>query len=162
MNLSIVWWAWLFPLTYVIHIAEEFWAGEGYTARLARQKGVHLSATRFFALTGFGLSMIILGILLANTLNFPQFLLTIFGSLVLANGLSHTLTAAIKFKYNPGLISAILLWIPLGIMTIWLLKATMNRSRFTLAVLIGLAIQVTVSFLASRGGNFKAAKLIEP
>ena len=42
-------WSWLFPLSYLIHIAEEYWGGEGYPAYLLRLRGVHMSTARFLA-----------------------------------------------------------------------------------------------------------------
>ena len=32
--------SWLFPLSYLLHIAEEYWGGEGYLAYLLRIRGV--------------------------------------------------------------------------------------------------------------------------
>ncbi|HET6668633.1 MAG TPA: hypothetical protein VFH15_00245, partial [Pyrinomonadaceae bacterium] len=44
---SVVLWSWLFPLTYIIHIGEEFYGGEGYPAYLKRLRGVDMSPTKF-------------------------------------------------------------------------------------------------------------------
>src|SRR5947209_13504675 len=111
-------WPWLFPSTYLLHIAEEFWGGEGYSAHIAKTRGVSLTAPRFFFLTGLGCLLMIAGIVIADRFHFSQLLLVILAAVVLVNGLSHTITAARTAKYNPGLWTGILLWIPLGALTL--------------------------------------------
>jgi Protein of unknown function with HXXEE motif len=141
-------WPWLFPVTYLVHIAEEYWGGDGYSAHLANTRGVKLPPTNFLVLTGLGGVLMIVGIMLAAQFKFPQLLLVIFGALVLANGLSHTISGVSTAKYNPGLISGVLLWIPLGAITLLRLKGSMSGHRFFTALVIGVAIQVVVSLLS--------------
>src|SRR5687768_12494040 len=59
---SVTQWSWLFPLTYVIHIAEEFYGGEGYPAYLKRLRGVEMSPAKFLVGQAIGLALIALGI----------------------------------------------------------------------------------------------------
>src|SRR5438270_773910 len=123
-------WPWLFPSTYLLHIAEEFWGGEGYSAHLAQTRGVSLTAPRFFFLTGLGALLMIAGIAIAERLHFSQLLLVIFGTVVLINGLSHAVTGLRTARYNPGLWTGILLWVPLGALTLVRLKGGMSGARF--------------------------------
>jgi hypothetical protein len=146
-------WPWLFPSTYVLHIAEEFWGGEGYSAHMAKTKGVSLTAARFFFLTGLGALLMVAGIVIAERLHFLQLLLVILGTVVLVNGLSHTITGARTARYNPGLWTGILLWIPLGALTLLGLKGGMGGGRYFTGVTIGVAIQVAVSLLSLSGGK---------
>ena len=148
-------WPWLFPSTYLIHIAEEYWGGEGYRAHLAKTKGVSLTPLRFFFLTGLGGLIMIAGIVAAERLNFPQLALVIFGTTVLANGLSHTITGVLTAKYNPGLFTAILLWIPLGAVTLARLNGSMGGGRYLTGMALGVGIQLGVSLLAKRGGSIE-------
>jgi hypothetical protein len=146
-------WPWLFPLTYLIHIAEEYWGGDGYSAYLSRTKGVDLTAARFLLMTGLGLALMIAGIPLAQAFRFPQLLLVILGTVVLVNGVSHAVSSVAKASYNPGLISGILIWIPLGVITLVQLRDRMGASRYLTAVMIGVSIQAVVSLLSLRGGK---------
>jgi hypothetical protein len=144
---------WLFPVTYLIHIAEEYWGGEGYSAYLFRLRGVHLSPTRFLVLQSFGVVMIVAAVTLSQQLRFPRFMLGVLGALVLCNGITHTVTALSHGGYGPGLVSCILIWIPLGLVTLFLLYGQMPTWRWFVAMMIGFAINGIVALVAMRGGR---------
>lgn len=144
---------WLFPVTYLIHIAEEYWCGEGYTAYLYRLRGVHLSTGRFFFFQGLGVVLICFGIVLSLQLRWPRFMLAIMGALVLSNGVTHTVTALRHGGYGPGLVSCVLIWIPLGLVTLILLQPGMPTLRLVVASSIGFGINATVALIALRGGR---------
>jgi hypothetical protein len=146
-------WMWLFPVTYLIHIAEEYWGGEGYTAYLFRLRGVHLSTARFLFLQALGVVLICVGIVLSLKLRFPRFMLAILGALVLANGITHTVTALRHGGYGPGLVSCVLIWIPLGLVTLILLQGDMPALRLVVASLIGFSINGAVALIALKGGG---------
>ena len=144
---------WLFPVTYLIHIAEEYWCGEGYTAYLYRLRGVHLSTARFFFFQGLGVVLICIGILLSLQLRWPRFMLAIMGALVLSNGVTHSVTALRHGGYGPGLVSCVLIWIPLGLVTLILLQPDMPALRLVVASSIGFGINGAVALIALRGGR---------
>jgi hypothetical protein len=146
-------WLFIFPLTYSIHIAEEYFGGEGFSAYQERARGVDLSPARFLALNGLALVLMIVGILLAVRLGFPQLMLSIFGAVVLINGLSHTINSLISARYNPGLVSGLVLWLPLGAFTLLTLLQTMPRGRYFTGVAIGIGIHAIVSLVALTGGK---------
>jgi hypothetical protein len=148
---SVALWSWLFPLTYLIHIAEEFYGGEGYPAYLKRLRGVEMSSTKFLLGQAIGLALIVLGILIARRLSFPRQLLVILGTVVLFNGLSHLATSAYYREYGPGLASGVLIWIPFGVVTLTRFKSSMRRLRFWLYVAIGIAINVVIAMLTLKG-----------
>ncbi len=64
-------WLWVFPLTYLIHIAEEYWGGEGYPAYILRLRGVHMSTARFLVAQSVGLILVTIGVILARRFKFP-------------------------------------------------------------------------------------------
>jgi Protein of unknown function with HXXEE motif len=146
-------WMWIFPVTYLIHLAEEYWGGEGYPAYLYRLRGVHLSTARFFFFQILGIVLIVIGIFVSLHLRWPRFFLAIVGALVLSNGITHTVTALRHGGYGPGLVTCVLVWIPLGIVTLCLLFGEMPTSRLLVAASIGVAIQATVALIAMRGGK---------
>jgi hypothetical protein len=151
-------WLWLFPATYLIHIAEEFWGGDGFSEHLRKTRGVKLKKRDFFLMTGLSwLGMVVL-IVFAERLKFPELMLVIFGTAFLANGLSHTATALRKAKYNPGLVTAILLWIPQGAITLARLAGAMSSGRYLMGMLIGLVFQLTATLLSMVGGKVKVSQ----
>ena len=126
-------WSWLFPVSYLLHIAEEYWGGEGYSAYLLRLRGIQLSPARFLVIQAIGLALMTLGVILARRLKFPNLLSVILGSVILVNGLTHTALSLAYTEYVPGLITSILLWIPLGIVTLLGLRRTMRQARYWIA-----------------------------
>ena len=147
-------WSWLFPLSYLIHIAEEYWGGEGYPAYLLRLRGVHMSTARFLAAQSVGFILVTIGVILARRLKFLPMMLVILGALVAGNALTHTVTALSILEYGPGLWSSIFVWGPLGIATIIRYKNAIDDQRqYWIAIAIGIGINVVVGILAMRGGR---------
>ena|SRR5437762_9671471 len=146
-------WLALFPLTYLIHFAEEYWGGEGYPAYLLRLRGVDISTARFVTLEVLGLALLVTGVVLARQLKFPEFMIVMLAGVVLANGISHTATAIWDGHYGPGLLSSAFLWLPLGIFSLVYMFARLSHTRFAVASLIGFGIQGIVALVALRSGR---------
>lgn len=145
--------SWLFPLTYLIHIAEEYWCGEGYPAYILRVRGVYLSTTRFLVAQALGTVLMAGGIMLARRFNFPHMMIIIMASSVLVNGLTHTLTSLSNLTYGPGVLSSALIWIPLSIFCLVHFKKDLNRKRYLLGVAIGLGVNMLVFVITMRGAR---------
>ena len=150
---SVALWSWLFPITYVIHIAEEFFGG--YPAYLKRLRGVDMSPTKFLVGQGIALALIVLGILIARRLSFPRQLLVILGTVVLVNGFTHLATSSYYREYGPGLVSGVLIWMPFGIATLIRFKNSMPTLRYWLYVGVGVGINVAIALITLNGGNVK-------
>lgn len=152
---SLILWAWLLPVAYLIHISEENWGGGGYPAYMLRVKGIHISQTRFLVLTGLGWALMLLGLYLARRLRFLEWMIVCLAMVEAANGVSHTITAVATRTYNPGLVSGLLVFIPLGAVILFRLWRGMSGSRYLTAVSVGIAIQLIVSLIALRSGNVR-------
>jgi hypothetical protein len=147
-------WLWLFVVTYIIHVAEEYWGGEGYSAHLLRSQGVYMSPTRFLVVQAIGIALMSAGILIAKRLKFPNAMAVILGAAVLGNGFTHTLNALRAQSYESGLISAIVIWIPLGLFSIiYFRRRILNQTRFWTAVAIGIGINVAIAIITMSGGK---------
>ncbi len=150
---SIVWWLCLFPLTYVIHIADEYWSGCGYSAHLFKTYGIELSPSRFIALQMVGVALMALGIVLAVMFRFPNLLLVVLSGIVFVNSLVHIFRSLTLGHAEPGLTTSLLLWFPLGLITLLLLRDNMTFTRFCFAFLVGALISGMVEAIAKRGGK---------
>jgi len=146
-------WSWLFPLTYLIHVAEEYWVGEGYPAYILRVRGVHLSTIRFLMAQALGTVLMAAGIMLARRFNFPHLMIIIMATTVLVNGLTHTVTSLSNGGYGPGVLTSALIWIPLGIFVLVRFKQDMSRKRYLIGVAIGLSLNVLVFLITMRGAR---------
>ncbi|HBB88750.1 MAG TPA: hypothetical protein DC047_14155 [Blastocatellia bacterium] len=145
--------SWLFPLTYLVHVAEEYWCGEGYPAYILRVRGVQLSTTRFLVAQALGTVLMAAGIILARRFNFPHMVVIIVASIALVNGLTHTMTSLSSGVYGPGVVSSALIWIPLSIFCLVHFRNDLSRKRYLTAVAIGLAVNVLVFVITMRGAR---------
>jgi hypothetical protein len=140
-------------MTYLIHVAEEYWGGEGYPAYILRLRGVHMTTTRFLLAQGVGVVLVTIGVILARRFNFAQMMLVILGAIVLVNGITHTVTALSIMSYGPGLWSSIFVWLPLGIYTLIRFRKGVSTKKYWIAVAIGVGVNVVVGILTMRGGR---------
>jgi hypothetical protein len=149
----LIFWLTLFPLTYLLHIVEEYWGGGGYSEYLMRSHFVELSPARFLALQSLGMFLMLVGVLVSIPLRFPLTMLTIIAAIVLVNGLVHSARSLFEWNYTPGLITAAFLWIPLGAISLFHTWNNMRPGRFLFAVIVGSGISLLVEIIAMRGGR---------
>ena len=152
LDISAVGWSWLFPVAVLVHIIEEYWGGVAFAASPSEMRGVSLRPAQFLILTAIGLGLLTVGVVLAHRLKFQQWLMVCLGTIVSINGLTHTASSVFKAEYNPGLISGVLIFIPLGVVTLLGLRRAMRRRRYYAALAAGIAIHGVISLLA-RGGE---------
>lgn len=138
------WWAWLFPLTYVAHVAEEYGAGGGFPAWLERAAGADLSPERFVALNLFGLATMLVGVGLVLRQRRMEWILTTAATAVLLNALSHAGASLLTWSYSPGLATGLALWCPLGAWTLARAWRTTAPKPFARAVAVGLLVHAVV------------------
>jgi hypothetical protein len=145
--------SWLIPVTYLIHIAEEYWGGEGYLAYLYRLRGVHMSPVRFLIAQTIGFVLVTLGIILARRFNFVGMMMVILMMTMMGNALTHTYNAVIARSYNPGLLSGLFVWLPMGLFGLVRFYRTTTRRRYWIAIAIGIGINIVVGVITMRGGR---------
>jgi hypothetical protein len=145
-------WAWLFPITYLVHVAEEYCAGIALAPSSNKIRGANLTATQFLMLHGIASLLLLAGFILAGRFKLRHWMLICLGTIVLVNGIFHAIGGLRIGGYNPGLISGALIWIPLGLLTLVKLKKRMRPDRYWLAFAIGIGINVVI-LLLGRGGR---------
>lgn len=139
-------WAWLFPLCYLIHIAEEYCGG--FPLWIARFWGVQSSNSNFLSWNGGAWLMMSVGVLLVLKTKSYRWLLVAFGTALLINGTVHAVASVLTRSYSPGLISGLLLFIPLGAVVLFRARRRVNRRAFRAGVIIGFLMHVAVVLLA--------------
>ena len=140
-------WIWVFPITFLIHIAEEYFGGEGYSGYLLRLRGITLSPHRFLVGQAIAFALMIVGIILAKQLKFLNCMIVILGAVVLVNALTHCVQTVAHGQYVPGLVTAIILWLPLGMITLLRFKSQMRASSYWICLALGVTIISSVEIL---------------
>ena len=155
---TLVLWLSFFPLTYLAHLAEEYWARGGYSSYLLRRYSVELSPRRFLALQSLGLFLMILGAVLAVVLRFPVTMLAILSAIVLGNTLVHLMRSLGDHTYTPGLLTAVTLWLPLSVVTVAAIWPAASVAKLVFGLLIGGLVNYIVELITFQRrvarGNF--------
>src|SRR5262249_10281772 len=139
-------WIWLLPLSYLIHMSEEFWGGEGFYRWISRLTGAHLTAQDFLVLNAIAWCVMVLAMALVAAWPAFRFLLVVFGGVVLLNAFLHISFSILTRSYSPGVISGLLLWVPLGIYALRREWREERRSVFVAGVALALGLHGLVSF----------------
>ena len=139
-------WAWLFPASYLAHIAEEYWGG--FPAWIERFWGVVSSDANFLSWNGGAWVMMCVGVALVLVTKSYRWLLVSFGTVVLINGVVHALASVVTWSYSPGLVSGLLLYVPLGLFTQRRARGSVNARTLRAGVVVGVVMHAVVVLLA--------------
>jgi hypothetical protein len=145
---------WLYPAAYSVHVVEELAAGEGFRTWIGRVGVGDVSLAGFLLVNAIGLTVFVAGVAgVAGVARRQAGGAVAIGlaTVVLVNAGLHLLGTLVTGVYSPGLVSGIVLYVPLGTLT--LLRAAGQASGATRAwgVLVGLAAHALVSGLALSG-----------
>lgn len=150
-------WPWVFMIIFVVHLTEEFWAGVALSTNPDRMRGANLTPRQFIILTGFGVLLMLLGLIIAKRFRFLEWIMVCLGAIIFVNGFVHIFGSVRLIRYTPGLITGVLLFIPLGAATLLNLKGNMSAKRYWLAFSVGVLIHIAVLILARSGGKLFTA-----
>jgi hypothetical protein len=143
--------AWLFPVTYLIHVTEEYLAGVALATSPNKMRGANLTATQFLILNAFAVSLIFAGMFISRRLRFRPWLMVCLGTVMMINGLFHVAGGFRIAGYNPGLVSGLLIWIPIGVITLISQKRRVLPKKYWAAIAVGVAINIFVLVIARAG-----------
>jgi hypothetical protein len=144
---------WLFPVTYLAHIAEEYWGDVGFPAWLSKVAGVDLPPAQFLSLNCGAWVLMVVGSVMVLKIESMRWLLISFATVVLLNGLLHLAASLVTVSYSPGLFTGLLLWVPLGALVLFGSRTSTTRRAFRAGVIVGIAIHAIVSLLALYSGK---------
>ena len=143
---------WLFVPAYLIHLAEE-WFG-GFPAWVALVVERPVPETAFVAINAVALMLLIIGLRAATHAEANGWIAVAVATIMLVNTLFHLGGAALTSSYSPGLISAVILYVPLGSLTMIRALDQASRSQLARGMQIGLVIHAIVfiaAFASTRG-----------
>ena len=122
--------AWIILLMYCIHLVEE------YVFNLAgwmnNVLGADLSTNEFIWINAAGLTIFLIFAVLYSFGLGSEFVLWIFNTIFFVNGILHFILGVGTLTYSPGVVTGILLFIPVGWYIYRRLKTELpDRLRFT-------------------------------
>ena len=108
-------WCLLFPVSYIVHIAEEFWGG--FPEWVAEFSGFAASTKGFLAanvILWLAMAVAVVWVLRSAA---SAWVVVALATIVLINSVPYFLGTVLTCSYSPGLISAAVLWFPLRLVT---------------------------------------------
>jgi len=134
----------LYPATYVLHLFEEWFASAPIV-----HWGLHASrplvVPYFVGLNGVGLLLMVVGISLVRDDSRFQWIVPALGTSVVLNTIGHVVGSAVSGGYSAGLITAVVFWIPLGLLTLIRVWDQASARMLRAGLLVGAAIEVLVT-----------------
>lgn len=138
--------AWLLVVAYAAHIVEE-WVG-GFPEWLAVVAGAPLPGDAFLVMNAVALLVVIAATRAATRNEARGWLAIAVAAVLFVNALLHVLGSAVTGTYSPGLVTGMILYVPLGGLSLLRAWGQAPHGWFWRGVLVGLAAHAAVSLLA--------------
>jgi hypothetical protein len=141
---------WPIVAAYAIHIAEE-WFG-GFPLWMANVLGNPIPEAAFVWINAIALAVVIFGVLIATRADGVGWIAVAFATVFLINAAAHVVGSLVTASYSPGLISAVVLYVPLC--SLVMIRAADHAPRGTVArgVVAGVLLHAVV-FVAAYGAS---------
>jgi hypothetical protein len=143
---------WLFPPTYVLHLAEEYSVGGGFPAWAADTLGIVFTGAEFVAWNVLGLLLMCAAAWLVSRGAHFRFIEIALATIVLGNVAAHALGSLVTWTYSPGLATGLVVWTPLGwirLRSAWQASTRKARRAGTCLGLLGLVMTVSAVALST-------------
>ena len=150
--------AWLFPISYVAHILEEWLLGERFSFWVRRITGRVMSRRAYFTLNVLFLGLMTAAVLLIRSRQ-GLWLVPAMAIMVVVNGFGHLVGAVVTRAYAPGAVTGVLLWMPLGVIALFGSTIWLTPSAWWLGVGAGLLMSGLVFALGF--GSSRQASMVE-
>ena len=137
---------WLFVAAYVAHVVEEFVGG--FPRWVATVAGRPLPDNTFIVINVVALIVMIVAARLATTKETLGWLGIGIATVAFANGLLHLLGSLATGTYSPGLITGVVLYLPLGQLALLRAWHQVAQPFFWKGVALGLSAHAVVSLVA--------------
>ena len=138
------WWLLLLAVCFLLHIAEELWAGEGFIAWTGRLFSSPITATRFVTINTIGWLLFACLTVLAIVDARAIWLAATLSTMLLVNACFHAIGTLATAAYSPGLITSLLLYPPICIAALRYSRGAAARGTFGIAVGAGLVLHALV------------------
>jgi hypothetical protein len=137
---------WLFVPAYLAHVGEE-WFG-GFPEWVGTVVGRSLPRSAFLLINGVALALLVAAIRAALRADRHGWIAVAVATIVLVNTVVHAAGAALTASYSPGLITAVVLYVPLGSLVMIRALDHAPRRQVARGIVAGLVIHAIVFVVA--------------
>ena len=133
-------WVWAIPAAYAVHVLEEAFGGHGLMCWMAAGGGVDWSLAEFFGVNMAGLLTLCLAAWAARKWEAWRWPIVSGATIFIANGIWHAAICAMTGSYISGVLTGLLLYIPLGLFVMFRLRHLISPRSYVFAIVIGMVI----------------------
>jgi Protein of unknown function with HXXEE motif len=133
----------LFPVSYLIHLAEE-WFAPAPIIEWWSEAARPLDPARFVIGNAIGLSLMLNGIYLVSRGSRFRWIVPALATAVLLNTAGHFVGSVRAEAYSAGLISGIIFWVPLGLLAMVRVWDQARRRVLIAGIFAGAMIELVV------------------
>ena len=133
---------WLLPAAYACHLLEEFFGG--FPDWIAMVAGRPLTTSAFVAINTVAMGIFVLASHLATTRESRGWMAIALATVLFVNALAHILGTLVFGSYSPGLLTAVILYLPLSQLVLLRAWYQAGAATLRLGVLAGLALHALV------------------
>jgi hypothetical protein len=137
---------WLLTLSYVLHILEE-WYG-GFPEWMAFVIGSPLPRTAFIVINAVALALMLAATHATTKREAHGWMGIAIATVLLVNGLAHLGGTLVTRAYSPGLITSVVLYLPIAQLVLFRAWSQAEGSAFGRGVAAGLAFHAVVVIVA--------------
>jgi hypothetical protein len=142
---------WLFLPAYMIHVAEEWFAG--FPVWLQQIVGRPVPSRAFVLINAAALVLLIASIRAATRTEQNGWIGIAIATILLINTAAHAVGAALTRSYAPGLVSAVVFYVPLGALVMIRAFDQAPRAQVERGIIAGIVVHslvFVVAFLSAR------------
>jgi hypothetical protein len=137
---------WLFVPAYLAHVTEEYFGG--FPEWFAHIAGNPLPRADFLLINAVALVAITASVYAAAQRESMGWLTIAIATILLVNGVGHALGTIVTRTYSPGLITGVVLYLPLGQLALFRAWDQAPPGFFARGIAAGLAAHVAVTLIA--------------
>ena len=137
---------WLFPASYLLHIAEEYFGG--FPLFVAGFTGFPMSNTAFLVANALFWILMVAAASWAVRSTSAVPIVVLLATIVTINAVLHGAAALLTRSYSPGMMSGVSLWLPLGVVSLVRGNRMLAPSAFRNAVALGVGVHILVPLVA--------------
>lgn len=137
---------WLFPVCFSLHLMEE-WFG-GFPEWMARVVGSELPRAAFIGINAFAMLALLMAVRATVATERNGWMGVAIATILFVNGIAHVLGSLVTRSYSPGLLTGIVLYLPIGQLTLIRAWLQSPRAMFARGVVTGLVVHALVVVVA--------------
>jgi hypothetical protein len=139
---------WLFPLTYAVHLTEEYLVAGGFTLWAERALAIRIGDAQFLAWNACAFALMCVGALLVGRDARFRFIDVALATAVLGNVAAHVAASLVTWTYSPGVVTGLGVWMPLAVLRLpRAYRASTPRARRAAGFLGITVVLVTLAIL---------------